>query len=233
MGECLEDRHKYETSHAKPEDDVALHLGELTDIGCRKVLTFIELSVERILQDEGRDDHRYERRNEDFGEHALGGDDALDPKHDGGDVADGREGTAGVGRDDNQRRIDKSVAATLHKFAQHHDHHDRGGEIVEDGREEECHEGHAPHQFPLGARLQGVAHKVETAVGIHDFHDGHGSHKEEERSGSIAEMVLDDLADMADESVGCHIGIERAGRHHEQRPAEYAHEQGNGCLVDF
>ena len=60
MGECLEDRNKDETAHAEPEDDVALHLGELTDIGCRQVLTFIELSIERILQDKGRDDHRDE-----------------------------------------------------------------------------------------------------------------------------------------------------------------------------
>ena len=88
------------------------------------------------------------------------------------------------------------------------DHDDRGGEVVEDGRKEEGHKGYAPHQFALGARLEGIAHEVETSVGIHDFHDGHGSHEEEERSGSIAEMVLNDLADMADKAVGGHIGVE-------------------------
>ena len=208
MGDGLEDRHKDETAHAEPEDDVALHFGELCHFGFRQILAFVELSVERILQDEGRDDHRYERRNEDFGEHALCGDDALDPEHDGGDVANGREGTAGVGCDDNQGCIDKPFAAALHEFAQHHDHDDRGGEVVEDGREKEGHKGHAPHQFALGARLEGIANEVETSVGIHDFHDGHGSHEEEERSGSVAEMVLNDLADMADKTIGGHVGVE-------------------------
>ena len=91
MGDALEDGHKDQTAYAEPEDDVALNLGELADFGGDEVLLFIKLSTQRILQDEGRHQHRYQRGDEDFSKDALSGDHSLDPQHNGGDVANGRE----------------------------------------------------------------------------------------------------------------------------------------------
>ena len=144
VGDGLEDGDEDEAADTQPEDDVALYLGKLTDVSDREVLRLVELALELQAEDDGRDDHRDERGEENLAEHALGGDDALDPQHDGGDVADGREGTAAVGRDDDQGSVDETVLAVLHQLAQYHNHDDGRRQVVEDGRQEERHECHAP-----------------------------------------------------------------------------------------
>ena len=196
MGDGLEDGYKDETTDTQPEDDVALYFGKLTDVSDREVLRLVELALELQAEDDGRDDHRDERGEENLAEHALGGDDALDPQHDGGDVANGREGTTGVGCDDDQCSVDQTVLTVLHQLAQYHNHHDRCCQIVEDGRQEERHECHAPQQFALGARLHRVAYEVEAPVGVDNLHNRHGTHQEEQRATGIAQMVLNDLSDV-------------------------------------
>ena len=57
VGERLEDGHEAEAANAEPEDDVALALGKLRDIGLRQVLLFVELARQLILQYEGRHEH--------------------------------------------------------------------------------------------------------------------------------------------------------------------------------
>ena len=233
MGDGLEDGHEAETAHAEPEDRVALGLGELAHLRLRQILLLVELTFQLILQDEGRYEHRHQRRYEDLRQHTLCRYDALDPKHNRRDVANRREGASGVGCNHHQCRIDQTVAAALNEFAQHHNHHDGGGKVVEDGREEEGHKGHAPHQFALRARLHRIAYEVETAVGVHNLNDRHGTHQEEERASGIAEVMLDDLSDVVDHIVGGNGWVISRGARHQQGPAAHTHQQGNGCLVHF
>ncbi len=78
------------------------------------------------------------------------------------------------------------------ELAQNHDHHDTGGQVVEDGGEEEGEEGDTPEERTLGMGLHHLANPVEATILVNDFHDGHRSHQEEERGGGIAQMLLDD-----------------------------------------
>ena len=146
------------------------------------------------MKDEGGDDHRHQGGDEDFLDDPLGGDHSFDPQHDGGDVADGGEGAATVGGDDDECSVDEPVVAVVHQLAEHHDHHDARGEVVEDGREDECHEGDAPQELALVRGGHHVAHKVETAVLVNNLHDGHGTHQEEERLARLAKVLLEYLA---------------------------------------
>ena len=59
-------------------------------------------AVQLGLEEEGGDNHRHERRYDEFLHHADGRDVPGDPEHDGRHVADGREGSAGVGRQDDE-----------------------------------------------------------------------------------------------------------------------------------
>ena len=88
MGDGLEDRYKDKTTNTQPENDVALGLGKLADLVDYEILRLVKLALQRILQDEGGHQHRYQRRDENLGNHSLGGNHTLDPKHDGRHVAD-------------------------------------------------------------------------------------------------------------------------------------------------
>ena len=57
MSDGLEDRHEAETTHTKPEDNVALRLCELTYISLWQILFLVELALKLILQDECRHKH--------------------------------------------------------------------------------------------------------------------------------------------------------------------------------
>ena len=83
------------------------------------------------------------------------------------------------------------------------------------------------------SRAQGLAHKVETAVLVDEFHNGHGAHEEEERGGRGAKVVLDDAAHGEAHGRGVETGHVLCGVDHEDRPAQHEHEQSNGRLVDF
>jgi len=123
--------------------------------------------------------------------------------------------------------------AILHQLAQNHHHHDARGEIVENGREEECHEGYAPQQRTLGTGFHHRAHPVEPAILVDDLDDGHGSHEEEQRGRRAAEMVLDDGTHLIDQLLTTQAGNITARRKHEKGPAGHKHQQGHGGLVHF
>ena len=125
MSNRLEDGHKAQTAYTQPEDDVALRLGKGTDIGLWQILLLIKLAFQLILQDKGRYQHRNQRWDKDFGQHTLSSNNALNPKHDGGYIANRRECASRVSRDNNQSCIDQSVVTTLNQLTQHHNHHDR------------------------------------------------------------------------------------------------------------
>ena len=233
VGDGLEDRYEDQSAYAQPEDDVALHLRELADLGSRQVLCLVELTLQLHAENEGGNHHRDERWDEYLAEHALCGDDTLDPQHDGRHVTDRREGATAVGRYDDQCSIDQTVFTLLYQLAQHHNHHDRCRQVVEDGRQEEGHKGHSPQQLTLGARLHGVAHEVKTSIGVDDFYNGHGTHQEEQRATSIAQVVLYDFCNVVYHAAALYHRIVAVGVNHQQCPAEYAHQQGDGCLVDF
>ena len=71
------------------------------------------------------------------------------------------------------------------------DHDNTGGHIVQNGRQEKREERDAPQQRPLALRGNHLSHEVEAAVLVYDFHNGHRTHREEERLGSVAQMHLE------------------------------------------
>ena len=66
------------------------------------------------------------------------------------------------------------------QLAQNHDHHDAGGKVVEDGREEECHKGNAPQQDTLGVGVHHLSDEIKASILIHKFYYSHRTHQEEE-----------------------------------------------------
>ena len=118
MGDGLEDWHEDESAHAKEEHHLALRCRQ--SAGSHRLCLFSgegELSLQMQREDIGRDEHGDERRNEDFRDDAACRDDALVPEHDGRHVADGREGTARVGCDDDERGVDNAVALVADQLA--------------------------------------------------------------------------------------------------------------------
>ena len=205
------------------------------------------MSLEPVLQDKSRNDDGDERGKYDFADNAAGGNHAFDPEHDGGYVADGREGTAAVGSQDDERGINHAFLLLVYQFAQHHNHDDAGGQIVKDGREEESHECNAPEQFTLAGGLECIAHEVEAAVGVDNLDNGHGTHQEEEDFAGVAHVFEQEfvdevgqrrvLVDAFGQKGGKFLGMEGsdkgAGVGHVEGPADGAHDEGRCCLVDF
>ena len=234
MGDALEDGHEDQSAHTEEEDGLALAGGEQAGLEAEcLVLGEREFAFQREAEDVCGNDHRHERGDEYFGDDAGSRDDALVPEHDGRDVSDGRECASRVGCDDDERGIDDAVALVADELSQNHDHHDGCGEIVEDGREDERHEGDAPQQFLLAARLQRVAHEVESAVLVDEFHNRHRSHEEEERGGCGSEVAFNLCAD--DQCFGFAYGSGQilCRVDHEDGPANYEHQQRDGCLIHF
>ena len=231
MSDGLEDRHEYQSAHTQQEDYLTLVLGKGCHLIYFQVLLLVKLTLERQTQDSSRNNHRHQRGHENLCEHTLGRNHTLDPQHDGGHVTNRREGTTRVGRDDNQTSVNQAFLATLDQLSQHHNHHNTCGQVVEDGREEERHKGHTPHQLALRACLHHVAYEVETSVRVHNLDNGHSTHQEKQRLASVAQMVLNATRNKA-HAIG-HLREESLYAHHQQRPAAHTHQQGNGCLVNL
>ena len=79
VSNCLKDRYEAETTHAKPENGITLFLREQTYIGFRQVLLFVEFSLELILKDKSRHQHRNKRRNKYLSKHPLRGNHPFNP----------------------------------------------------------------------------------------------------------------------------------------------------------
>ena len=129
MGEGLEDGHKDEAAHTQLEDGTSLAHVQVVFRSFLRILVFRghQVALELQREDVGRDEHRDERGDEDFGDDTEGGDDPAVPQHDGGHVADRREGTSRVGGNHHERGVDDAVFLVFHEFAQNHHHHNRGG----------------------------------------------------------------------------------------------------------
>ena len=174
-----EERHKHQAANANNKHRHTLTMAERRLGEIHIVLNYAQLSFEFELQQECRYDYRYKRRQEHFLNHTYRRDVALDPKHDGRYVANRRESTAAVGGKDDERGIDKPVVALLHEFAEHHNHHDARGQIVEHGRENKGNQHDAPQQRTLASGAQTVAHEDKATVGVDSLDNGHRSHQEE------------------------------------------------------
>ena len=121
----------------------------------------------------------------------------------------------------------------LDQFAQDHDHHDARGKVVENGREEERQESNTPQQCALAFALHHTTYPVKSTILVHDLHDGHGTHEEEQRRGGVTQVLGDGTAGLVDKFLTAESWQITARIDHEQRPADHKHQQGNGCFVDF
>ena len=94
--------------------------------------------VGNITAGDGRgNDYRYQGREEQFGHEQARGDITPHPEHDGRYVADGRKGSAAVGRDDDNAGEDPSFFLFADHTPQQHDHNDRCGHVVQHGGHKE------------------------------------------------------------------------------------------------
>lgn len=234
--DAFEDGNEDETADAEEEDEFSLHAVQVVSIGDFAgvfVFAVFDVAFQFCLQQQCGNHHGDDGRHEDFLDDAGCGDESFVPKHDGGHVADGREGTAAVGCDDDEGGINQAVTAFRDEFAQNHNHHDACGEVVKDGGEDEGEPCDSPKEFPLAFCFEHVSHEVESPVLVHELHDGHGSHEEEERGGSASEVVFDGSADDQGNLVAHGIRKILCGVNHEKSPTPNEHQQGNRCFVDF
>ena len=194
MGDSLENRHKDQTTHTEEKDNLTLGCREtvgLLNDSC--VFCKLQITLQRQRENIGRKEHRHQRRNEYFRDDTGCSDDTLVPKHDGGHVANWRESTTRIGSNHYQGSVDETVLLVADKFSKDHNHHDRRGQVVENGRKNKRHESNTPQQSPLRFGLERVAHEIETTILVDEFNNGHSTHQEEKSGSSAAEMVFYDL----------------------------------------
>ena len=90
-----------------------------------------------------------ERRNYNLFDNAESSNHLTIPEHDCRNVADRRECTTGISCDDNAYGIPDAVVLVLNKLTQNHNHHNGCCKIVENGRQDSCHERNLPKQRAL------------------------------------------------------------------------------------
>ena len=130
VGDGLEYGHEDETAHTEEEDGFLLSRRNEVAAGDDAV-SFGQFAFELPGHEEQRNDKGGHTRQEYIGHQGGGSHVAIDPKHDGGHVTDGRPGAAGIGCDDNHTGVNPAFVLVVDEFAQQHDHHDGGREVVE------------------------------------------------------------------------------------------------------
>ena len=153
------------------------------DVRCRL------LDEER--HDNGRDDVVDHRGNEQR-EEGPEVDDAPLPDHQSGDVAERAESAAGIRRDHDVHAADADEAPVAVAHRQHHRaHHQRRGEVVDDGREEEADDAGDPEKLPVTETVpdEPGAQRIEYAPVAHRVDVGHGGEQEEEQFAELDEEV--------------------------------------------
>ena len=239
VGNALEDRNEDQTANTQPEHSLALTFCEVAyrSILLGRNLRHHEFALQHGLKDEGWNHHGNHRWDEDLGNHTSCGYQSLVPKHDGGNVADGRESATRVGCNDDKRGIYHTVLVVGNELTQNHNHHDTGSQVVEDGRKEEGKEGYAPQQSTLRLCLHHLANPVESAILVYYLYDRHGSHQEEEGRCSIAKVFLDNTRYLFYHSCSttCIVRVHHLQIlhrvNHVECPAPHEHEQGYRSLV--
>ncbi len=117
---------------------------------------------------------------EEFGEAELAG---L-PDHQCGDVTEGREGAAGVGRDHKRNAGQCHEARRVGADGQNHRAHDQcGGQVVEQGRQEEGQDAGEPEQLAIAeAKVDQLdPQHLEDAAFFQRVHIGDGDQQEQEQ----------------------------------------------------
>ena len=67
-----------------------------------------------------------------------------------------------------------------YQFSQNHQHDNGSGQIIKYRTEDSGHETHLPHQGTFGFGHEGFTYEVESSMLVHQFHNRHGSHQEEQ-----------------------------------------------------
>ena len=119
----------------------------------------------------------------------CGRDIAAHPEHDGGDVSDRGPGSSAVGGDDDHAGEDPAFGFVGDESSEHHDHDDGGGHVVEGCGHEEGNEGDEPEEFSFVSGRDVFGDHGESAIGVDQVDDGHGSDEEYEDFAGIAELV--------------------------------------------
>src|SRR5690606_11391841 len=168
----------------------------------------------------------------------LRGDLPADPEHGGGDVANRRPGTAGVGGDNHNPYIQPALGAAPYQFAQQRDHHDGGRQVIQHGGEKEGQQADDPQQRNTPARGDAISDDLEAAMGIDKLDDGHRAQQEEQDLGDFAQ-VMTQRTDHDSRGVGRVIAAQSqgwqdiVGTQHQDRPGHGRGEERGSRFVEF
>ena len=76
----------------------------------------------------------------------------------------------------------------LYQFSEKRNHNDGGGQVVENGRHEECENSDNPQQGFFICLGDFTRYHLKTIVAVNQFNNGHGSHEEKQNAGYVTEM---------------------------------------------
>ena len=164
--------------------------------------------------DDGRQKHAFH--------HRQGGDLPANPEHGGGHIADRRPGAAGIGGDDDDAGKHQPVFPLIEQALHERNHHDSGGQIVQNGAQKKGSYPDHPHQHRQAGGGNTPRQHLKTVVRVDDLDDGHGANQEKNNLRRAGERFSQ-------------LGIDRArlgpgqGVHHPKRARA---QQGSRRFVD-
>ena len=121
------------------------------------------------------------------------------PDHQSGNVAEGAEGAAGIGRADQVDEAQGNEGRAVGTHRHHHRAYQQGrGQVVGDRRQEESNDAGDPKQLAvieLAADQPGTQGLEDVALG-HGVDVGHRHQQEQEQLGVLLEIMLESLVDL-------------------------------------
>ena len=209
----------------------------------------------RAEMDAGGQAERYQRQRSaerhDKGwhhHHRIGGgrDQSVRPKRERREVADNGRRAAAVGGKDNDRAVNLAHTLVLEHGVHDAEHEARGGRIVKVGGKQESDDGQHPQQRDGALGAQPFADKVEAAVVVEHFHNGHRGEEVQHHlcaaEDIFCEYVVRDKVlhrhgvdgmrrNVREELYGVLADYEIGSESNVKQPTGNAEEHGNGGLV--
>ena len=149
--------------------------------------------LEEILCDKHWNHHRHNAGQKQIDNKADRRHFLVHPQHDSGDVTNGREGTTGIGRDNNHASEQPTIFLVAEEATQHHHHDDGGRHVVEHGRHDKRERTDNPQQVPLALGIDVLGDERKTAIAVNDLNNGHGTDKEHHNLASVTQLHDDCL----------------------------------------
>ena len=193
-------------------------------------LRTLNVTIQSEAQHRQRHHHAYDARHNQMRHNDARSQLPANPQHGGCDVTNRRPRSPGIGRDDHHPCEQPAGGSVRDQLAQQRDHHDGRCQIVQQGRKEKRQDADNPEHFDLVRRSNSVCDHAESFVGIHEFHNGHGSHEEKQDGADFLHVMQQpvfeehrqsSMAFSAKRTVGLHqVGGNVVGAQDKQRPTQ-------------